>query len=168
MPAGEQTTTSGPWSSRKSGFTLVELLVVVAIIGVLAAIAIPSYRSYVARAHVSEGLVLAQHLKRAVVDYYAVHGRLPQESASNWLGVLKDLGIQASTERGAASGHAVQRIWLYNNSDHPAIRIRYQGAPIDSKLLYLKPTFSGSAVSWRCVAPSDGGVADRYLPANCR
>jgi type IV pilus assembly protein PilA len=155
-------------ATRSAGFTLIELAIVVAIIGILAAIAIPSYRNYVTRARVSEGLALAQKLKHALALYYAVHGQLPPETGSNWLGALKALGFDANTTSGAGSGDAVQRIWLYNNPDHPTIKIRYRGAPIDDKLLYLEGHFNGGAVTWDCTSPSDGGIAARYLPASCR
>lgn len=154
----------GPRPSH--GFTLFELMIVLAIVGMLAALAIPSYRNYVARARVSEGLGLAQPVKHAVGEYYSVHGRLPD--SSNWLTVLGALGIDASSQYGAAEGEHTRRIWFYSNADAPAIKIRYRGGAIDDRLVFLKARFGAGSIRWTCSAPSSEGVPARYLPASCR
>ncbi len=152
--------------SRPHGFTLIELMIVVAIIGVLAAIAIPQYQSYVTRAQVSEGMVLARRVQMAVAEYHASHGRLPD--GNNWLGVLNALGIDASSNTGAASGAYVERIWWYNNPADPAVRIKYKNEPIAGKMIYLQADFRGGAITWNCTTPGSDGVPDAYLPASCR
>lgn len=155
---------------RHAGFTLIELMIVVAIIGIVAAIAVPSYHVYVNRAKVTEGLTLAQPLKNAVVEYVSVHGTLPQVNGNTWTVVLDELGMPNSSISGAASGKYVKRIWWHNNAAHPAIYIKYSGGSLDDKKLYLAASFNAGSVSWECKAPSpsSGGVPNAYLPASCR
>ncbi|GAB3679451.1 pilin [Salinisphaera aquimarina] len=150
------------------GFTLIELMIVVAIVGALAAIAIPAYQNYVARTKVSEGLTLAQPLRRAVAEYYAVNGRLPVVANNNWGNVLEELGMGNDSEAGAGSGRYVKRIWWNNNTNHPAIRIRYDGGLLDNELVFIEADFNGGTIRWNCTAPSSDGVPVRYLPASCR
>jgi len=66
--------------SLRAGFSLIELMIVVAIIGILAAIAIPSYQDYVARARVSEGLTMASSIKTAVTEYWIANNRWPTDA----------------------------------------------------------------------------------------
>lgn len=152
---------------RQIGFTLIELMIGVAIVGVLAAIAVPLYRNYTQRAKVSEGLVLAQPLKQAVGMYYSIHGDLPNVDGNNWNNVLAALGMPSGAA-GAASGRYVKRIWWHNTRNEGAIYIRYAGGALDDKLLYLSAVFGTSAITWRCKAPVSGGVPADYLPASCR
>ena len=67
---------------KQQGFTLIELMIVVAIIGILAAVAIPAYQDYTVRAQVTEGLSLASGAKTAVSEYWASNGSLPTDNAT--------------------------------------------------------------------------------------
>ncbi len=83
---------------KQKGFTLIELMIVVAIIGILAAIAMPQYNKYVARTQVAEAFVLVAPVKRALTLYYQENGEFPEYTATperhNALGIpqCKELG----------------------------------------------------------------------------
>ena len=72
--------------SIQKGFTLIELMIVVAIIGILAAIAMPAYQDYTIRAQVSEGLTLAAAAKAAVAEFYANKGKWPSDNSAAGMG----------------------------------------------------------------------------------
>jgi len=149
----------------RRGFSMIELMVVIAVIGVLAMLAAPRYLGNVARARVAEGLVLLGPVKTAVAEYRAVHGHMP--TATNWLALLKELGLPVSTVSGAASGAYVERIWWNNTAQE--IRVRFGVFPVDGKLLTLAAHTGEYGIHWTCSAPSgDNGIPQQYLPASCR
>ncbi|EMT2872685.1 pilin, partial [Neisseria gonorrhoeae] len=69
-------------NTLQKGFTLIELMIVIAIVGILAAVALPAYQDYTARAQVSEAILLAEGQKSAVTEYYLNHGKWPKDNTS--------------------------------------------------------------------------------------
>ena len=148
------------------GFTLIETLIVIAIVGILSALAAGTYVHFVTKSKVTEGLVLLGPVKNAVTEYHAHNGRMPQ--SSNWLALLKELGLPADMGSGAASGAYVDRIW-WNNSEQE-IRIRYGFFPINDRILVMRAEVRDhGGLNWQCATPSGGSsIPSIYLPASCR
>ena len=139
----------------QQGFTLIELMIVVAIIGILAAIAIPQYAEYTNRARVSEGLQLAAGAKTAVAEYYS--------SQNAWPTGNDDAGIAAS---GDIKGNNVTSVTVANG----AITIAYTGLSANTcksatPSLTITPTDQKGSVTW---ARTAWNGEDRCLPANLR
>lgn len=144
----------------QQGFTLIELMIVVAIIGILAAVAIPAYQDYTVRARVTEGLSLASAGKTAVSEYFASRGELPPDNSTAGMAAAAEIrgnnvrSVAIGTDGGAASGMIV---------------VTFSGAPIDASTLILAPEASGGGVIWNCTAATAGGTLEgKYRPSSCR
>ncbi|EPT3194631.1 pilin, partial [Neisseria gonorrhoeae] len=78
-------------NTLQKGFTLIELMIVIAIVGILAAVALPAYQDYTARAQVSEAILLAEGQKSAVTEYYLNHGKWPENNTSAGVASASDI-----------------------------------------------------------------------------
>ncbi|MTI15616.1 pilin [Sansalvadorimonas verongulae] len=136
--------------SIQKGFTLIELMIVVAIIGILAAVAIPAYQDYTKRAHVTEGISLAAGAKAAITEYYA--------SQAAWPATNAEAGLPATI-----SGNAVTSVAVGTDG---VITVTYNSkVDATNNTIEFAPTDSNGGIQWSC----DGGtVDDKFRPANCR
>ena len=140
---------------KQQGFTLIELMIVVAIIGILAAIAIPAYQDYTIRAQVSEGLNLAAGAKAAVTEFTQDRGTFPADNAT--------AGVAPA---GEISGKYVGQVAVlaglitvdYANDAHTLLQPGF---------LELSPFTNAGSVEWTC-RPQGATIAPRHLPAACR
>ena len=140
---------------KQQGFTLIELMIVVAIIGILAAIAIPAYQDYTIRAQVSEGLNLAGGAKAAVSEYTMDRGSFPTNN--NEAGISTNTDIQGKYVVSVTVANGLVTV-DYGNEAHTTL---------SSGFLELSPFTNAGSVEWDCRAQGTT-IADKHLPAACR
>jgi len=135
----------------QQGFTLIELMIVVAIIGILAAVAIPAYQDYTKRAQVSEGLGLADGAKTAVVEFYTSKGVWPTNNTSAGLASSASIKGNAVTSVGVAAGGV--------------LTVTYNTKVASNQTIILTPTNATGSVTWTC---NGGSVLAKWRPTACR
>jgi type IV pilus assembly protein PilA len=145
---------------KQQGFTLIELMIVIAIVGILAAIALPAYQDYTVRAKMSEALANLAEAKTSVAEYYAANGRMPDDEDSAGFNSDIDTDIVASMNYVSASGGLL------------TVTIKTGATPdgIAYQFALSGYTDTGRTLRWTCKPGATAATAmpGKYLPANCR
>ncbi|HHO0657524.1 TPA: pilin [Neisseria meningitidis] len=160
-------------NTLQKGFTLIELMIVIAIVGILAAVALPAYQDYTARAQVSEAILLAEGQKSAVTEYYLNHGKWPDGNS--------DAGVATSSE---IKGKYVEKVEVKNGVVTAEMKSSGVNKEIQGKKLSLWAKRQNGSVKWFCGQPvtrdkadkADDGVTaandkqidTKHLPSTCR
>ncbi|VEJ40785.1 pilin [Neisseria meningitidis] len=160
-------------NTLQKGFTLIELMIVIAIVGILAAVALPAYQDYTARAQVSEAILLAEGQKSAVTEYYLNHGEWPANNSS--AGVAS-----VSTD---IKGKYVQSVTVANGVITAQMASSGVNKEIQGKKLSLWAKRQDGSVKWFCGQPVTRTAKDdtikaatdtttnintKHLPSTCR
>ncbi|HGG8637419.1 TPA: pilin [Neisseria meningitidis] len=162
-------------NTLQKGFTLIELMIVIAIVGILAAVALPAYQDYTARAQVSEAILLAEGQKSAVTEYYLNHGIWPKNNTS--AGVATSANIK---------GKYVEKVEVKNGVVTATMLSTGVNKEIQGKKLSLWAKRQAGSVKWFCGQPvtradkatdadadvtADSGnekIDTKHLPSTCR
>ncbi|HEZ4840662.1 TPA: pilin [Neisseria meningitidis] len=162
-------------NTLQKGFTLIELMIVIAIVGILAAVALPAYQDYTARAQVSEAILLAEGQKSAVTEYYLNHGTWPKNNTS--------AGVASSS---TIKGKYVQSVEVKNGVVTATMASSNVNNEIKGKKLSLWAKRQDGSVKWFCGLPvkrdatdsatdddvtADSGnekIDTKHLPSTCR
>jgi len=143
---------------QQKGFTLIELMIVIAIIGILAAIAIPAYQDYTIRSKVSEGLNLSGAAKLAVSETYDSNGKFSAANNSSY-------GLPSAN---SIAGNYVASVGVTNTQGQITITYKNSGVGTgaDGATIIMTPnTSSPGAMGWNCTG---GTMPNKFRPATCR
>ncbi|ENX1555914.1 pilin [Neisseria gonorrhoeae] len=161
-------------NTLQKGFTLIELMIVIAIVGILAAVALPAYQDYTARAQVSEAILLAEGQKSAVTEYYLNHGKWPENNG--------DAGVASASK---IIGKYVQKVEVKNGVVTAQMASSNVNKEIQGKKLSLWARRENGSVKWFCGQPvtrndaadnddvakddaAGNAIETKHLPSTCR
>lgn len=140
----------------QQGFTLIELMIVIAIVGILAAVALPAYQDYTVRAKMSEAIAKSAEVKTSIAEYFSANAALPANLTAAGTTVLATNIISTGSY---SAGLLTMRV---NTVVGGSVT-----ASANSFVLSLQSSTNG-VLQWKCKTASANAIASKYLPASCR
>ena len=156
--------------NHQRGFTLIELMIVVAIVGILASVAVPAYSDYTVRAKVSEAVAAVAPVKASVADYYYGNGELPASSSEAGLDGSTG-GIDSLSGGNYETGVVESILVLASPAGSISVTFKDVGAEemAGTSLVFLPSVGTNGQITWSCEADNGAGTLPaRFAPANCR
>lgn len=153
--------------NRVSAFSLIELMVVVAIISILAAVAVPSYKDYITRTKLTSGLMILDSLKTMATEYYSINGVFPTLSDLNKVNTDFSTNSVSWGDMGSSG-------WSGGDPSDAYVEVQFSSDVVPGQTaprLALVASVSGSSVKWDCytyaVSEVDSSISTKFLPSNC-
>lgn len=149
---------------QQTGFTMIELMIVIAIIGILAAVALPAFQNYVIRSKVSEGMAAVSETRASIQEYWTVEGEMPDQASSGHKETINSplVATISYTGGGDADTGVVLTVVMKHlqlGGDTTATANSFQLSTIGT---------TNDIVSWTCRAGDSNPMAVKYLPSSCR
>jgi type IV pilus assembly protein PilA len=143
--------------AMQKGFTLIELMIVVAIIGILAAVALPAYQDYTARSQLSEPIVLSDGVKNAITEYWTNNGSFGTNNSSVGLPAAASISGKYTAKVGITASGVIEA----------TMKSQSVAKGLASEVLVFSAITSAGSISWRCKAKATT-LAQKFLPTACR
>jgi type IV pilus assembly protein PilA len=146
--------------NHEQGFTFIELMTVVALIGFFAAVAVPAYTDYVLRSQTVEGMLLTINVKRAIGDYYAYHGKFPKDNKQARISPPEQLMGNVVSRVEVSDGNILVTFGSHSNQE------------IAGKTLSFRPQVNNQSplgsIVWQCGKDEKTTVEKKYLSSSCK
>lgn len=155
-------------NTKQGGFTLIELMIVVAIIGVLASIAVPQYQNYVARAQVSEAISLASSAKTAVSEYYVTNGAFPANNTTAGISDAADIKGSYVASVTVGTDGVITAKMKAASTDGGGVVGALANTTLDFRPEASDSTTNSGSITWECGPGGATPIPTKYLPASCR
>ena len=156
-----------PVRALSRGCTLIELMIVIAIIGILSSVAIPQYRNYVTKAKLTEAFYSITPVKYGLVEYVALNGDTSGLAGKSWAAVLKEIGV--TTKYFGDNSRYVKNVWWNNTKSEIRVSFTDNLSEANGRYLVMRADITGGAFRWSCLSSATYSLAlpREYLPSSC-